>query len=195
MSKETIDVARSHTSFMNFKSNLMDKMSNPFNFNYIKAITSLSEYRAAAYWSQTQRLRPLIVITSLASLNGGFSRQLLREFTSRDQNELIFIEKEGGSIPDKSIAAMILKGHKRFPFKDISIEPVNKVEKAATQDKSLLTKISKQLVDEQPKNKKDRTLADTTAKSTSLILQRRQSIEEEVKETFRNKRLEKMYRK
>jgi predicted metal-dependent RNase len=90
---------------MNFKSNLIgEKMSNPFNFNYIKPMTSLSEYRAAAYCSHTQRLRPLVVITSLASLNGGFSRQLLREFTAREENELIFIEKEGGSIPDKSIA-------------------------------------------------------------------------------------------
>jgi hypothetical protein len=69
------------------------------------------------------------VITSLASLNGGFSRQLLREFTAREENELIFIEKEGGSVPDKSIASNILRGMKKFPFKDITIEPAQPKEK------------------------------------------------------------------
>jgi hypothetical protein len=41
----------------------------------------------------------------LASLDAGFARQLLREFTARDQNELIFVERQGGYVPSESIAA------------------------------------------------------------------------------------------
>ena len=52
MSKETIDVAKSHTSWMNFKDNsqFQDIEQNPFNFQYIKAITTLEEFRSMAYW-------------------------------------------------------------------------------------------------------------------------------------------------
>jgi hypothetical protein len=64
MSRETVDVARSHTSWMNFKTNSMEKYSNPFDFKNIRAITSTLEYNNAAYWPQTQRLKPLIVVTS-----------------------------------------------------------------------------------------------------------------------------------
>lgn len=45
MSKETLDVAKSHTSYMNFKDNNIyaDIDRNPFNFNFIKPILSLKE--------------------------------------------------------------------------------------------------------------------------------------------------------
>ena len=85
MSKETIDVAKSHTSWMNFKGNSQyeDIDKNPFNFKYVKSITSIEEFRKMAY-VDASRLKPLVIITSVASLNQGYSRQILREFTARD---------------------------------------------------------------------------------------------------------------
>ena len=75
MSRETIDVAKSHTSWMNFKDNreFKDILRNPFNFQYIKVITSVDEYRKIAY-KENGMLNPLILVTSLASLDQGFSR-------------------------------------------------------------------------------------------------------------------------
>ena len=95
MSKETIDVAKSHTSWMNFKDNsqFQDIEQNPFNFQYVKAITKYEEFRNMAYWPETNRLKPLIIITSMASMSQGYSRQILREFTARDQNEIVFTER------------------------------------------------------------------------------------------------------
>ena len=112
MSKETIDVAKSHTSWMNFKDNsqFQDIEQNPFNFQYIKAITKLEEYRNMAYWQETNRLKPLIIITSMASMNQGYSRQILREFTARDQNEIVFIERANGIITRESIAGKLFTG-------------------------------------------------------------------------------------
>ena len=47
MSKQTIDVAKSHVSWMNFQDSResLDIDRNPFNFQYIKAITTIEEYR------------------------------------------------------------------------------------------------------------------------------------------------------
>ena len=75
MSKETIDVAKSHTSWMNFKDNsqFQDIEQNPFNFRYVKAITKIEEFRQMAY-TESSRLKPLIIITSMASMNQGYSR-------------------------------------------------------------------------------------------------------------------------
>ena len=97
MSKETIDVAKSHTSWMNFKDNreFQDIERNPFNFQYVKAISTLEEYHQLAY-TETDRVKPIVVITSMASLSQGFSRQILRKFAARDQNEIIFIERSFG---------------------------------------------------------------------------------------------------
>ena len=93
MSKETIDVAKSHTSWMNFKDNSQNEFDkNPFNFQYVKSITSIEEFRKMAY-TDSSRLKPLVIITSVASLNQGYSKQILREFTARDQNEIVFVER------------------------------------------------------------------------------------------------------
>lgn len=83
---------------------------------------------------------------------------------------------------------------KKFPFKDITIEPAQPKEKqeAQAQDKNHISKIVKQLGDDTHKGKKAQL---ESAKTTTEQLKRRMSIENEVKETFRNKRLEKMYRK
>lgn len=46
----------------------LDIDRNPFNFQYIKAITTLEEYRQLAY-TDSDRIKPVIVITSMASMN------------------------------------------------------------------------------------------------------------------------------
>lgn len=123
MSKETIDVAKSHTSWMNFKDNsqFQDIEQNPFNFQYIKAITKLEEFRNMAYWPETNRLKPLIIITSMASMSQGYSRQILREFTARDQNEIVFIERQNGIITRDSIAGKLFLNMKQFMIDEISV--------------------------------------------------------------------------
>ena len=94
MSRETIDVAKSHTSWMNFKDNreFKDIMKNPFNFQYIKVVQTEEEYRKIAF-NESGLPNPVVVITSMASFDQGFSRQLLREFSMREQNRVIFIER------------------------------------------------------------------------------------------------------
>ena len=149
----------------------------------------MDEYREAAYWPASQRLRPLVVITSLASLNGGFARQLLREFSARDQNELIFVEKQGGYVPSESIAAQILDGYRSFPLTEISsIETKQEVP-------SIINAISALAPEPEKKNSVSKL---QIIQSESEANKRKLSIEEEMKEfkeTFRNRRLEKLYRK
>lgn len=113
MSVETLDVAKSHTSWMNFKDNsqFADISKVPFTFQHIKAISSLDEYHQLAY-AQGSRLRPLVVVTSLASLQHGFSHQILREFSARDTNEIIMIEKPCFS--ENTIAQKIFQNQRRF---------------------------------------------------------------------------------
>jgi len=117
MSKETIDVAKSHTSWMNFKDNreFQDIERNPFNFQYVKAISTLEEYRQLAY-TDSERVKPVVVITSMSSLSQGFSRQILRQFAARDQNEIIFIER---AFNKESVAANLFKNIKKFQMQEI----------------------------------------------------------------------------
>mmetsp|Transcript_16185 Transcript_16185/g.11401 ORF Transcript_16185/g.11401 Transcript_16185/m.11401 type:complete len:126 (-) Transcript_16185:203-580(-) len=114
MSKETLDVAKSHTSYMNFKDNNIysDIDKNPFNFNFIKPILSLKEL--AEYKGQ-----PKVIVTSMASLSQGYARRLIREFASKPKNEIIFIEKSG--MHHESIAAKLLKKQNRFILDDYTI--------------------------------------------------------------------------
>jgi hypothetical protein len=35
---------------MNLRYNSQEKYSNPFNFHYVRPITTVEEYREAAYW-------------------------------------------------------------------------------------------------------------------------------------------------
>ncbi len=113
MSIETLDVAKSHTSWMNFRDNTQfaDISKVPFTFNNIKAISTLDEYHQLAY-GQGSRLRPLVVVTSLASLQYGFSSQILREFAARDTNEIIMIEKPAKA--QQTVANKIFQNQKRF---------------------------------------------------------------------------------
>jgi hypothetical protein len=48
----------------------------------------------------------------MASLQYGFSNQILREFTARDLNEIIFVEKQRSA--GKNLAAKIFQNQTRF---------------------------------------------------------------------------------
>ena len=76
MAVETIDVAKSHTSYMDFKDNsqlFADIEKNPFNFQFVKPVNTLDEYHQLAYDRQTNKIKPLVVITSVPSMASGFS--------------------------------------------------------------------------------------------------------------------------
>ena len=53
MSRETLDVAKSHTSWMSLKDNAqfqdIQRGQSPFNFQFIKMISTLDEYHQYAY--------------------------------------------------------------------------------------------------------------------------------------------------
>ena len=74
----------------------------------MKAISTIEEYRQLAY-TDSDRLKPLVVLTSMSSLSQGFSRQILKEFAARDQNEIIFIER---AFTKDSISANLFKKQK-----------------------------------------------------------------------------------
>jgi hypothetical protein len=59
------------------------------------------------------------VVTSLSSLQYGFSHKILREFTARDTNEIIMIEK-----PNKvseSVAAKIFQNQKKLHLTETTL--------------------------------------------------------------------------
>ena len=60
---------------------------------------------------------------------------LLRQFSSRPQNEIVFIEKTAGLIPRDSIAAKILQNCKRFWIEEVSATVVE--ERPTTKVKNL----------------------------------------------------------
>ena len=76
----------------------------------MKAISTFEEYRQYAY-TDSDRLKPVVVITSMASLSQGFSRQILKDFAAREQNEICFIER---AFTKDSIAANLFKKLKVF---------------------------------------------------------------------------------
>ena len=112
LAAETLDVAKSHTSWMDFKDNSLfqDIAKVPFTFSFVKSISSLEEYHQNAYGSGS-RLKPLVVVTSMSSLQTGFSSQILREFAARDSNEIVLIEKP---LKGDSVAAKVFNNQKRF---------------------------------------------------------------------------------
>jgi predicted metal-dependent RNase len=57
----------------------------------VKTITKLEEYRERSI-NQDGQQRPLIILTSVASMNQGYARAILKEFANQDQNEIVFVE-------------------------------------------------------------------------------------------------------
>jgi Cft2 family RNA processing exonuclease len=87
MSGATLDVAKSHLNWMNFKGGLQDIDDNPFTFKHIKAINSLDELKR-----ETEDRKPRVIVTSSASLELGFGRKRLGAFVTKSTNMIIFTE-------------------------------------------------------------------------------------------------------
>ena len=81
-------------------------------------------------YTDSDRVKPIVVLTSMASMSQGFSRSVLREFAARDQNEIVFIER---SFTKDSIAANFFRKLKVFP-----IEEIRAIKPASTYDASSL---------------------------------------------------------
>ena len=55
----------------------------------------------------------------MSSLQQGFSSQILREFTARDLNEIIFVEKQ--SMTGSGPASKIFQNQKRFSIEETTV--------------------------------------------------------------------------
>ena len=88
MSKDTLDVARSHLNWMNFRGGMQDIDDNPFNFRYIKPITNYRDLLA-----ELDQKKQRVIVTSSASLEQGFAKRYLRDFSLDQNNMLIFTEQ------------------------------------------------------------------------------------------------------
>ena len=83
----------------------------------MKPISTLDEYRQLAYTDHTRTsVKPIVVVTSMASMSQGFSKSILREFAGKEQNEIVFIER---SFTKDSIAANFFKKLKVFPIEEV----------------------------------------------------------------------------
>lgn len=109
MSKDTLDVAKSHLSWLNFKGGFQDIDDNPFAFKHIKAINNMQDLKA-----EMDGRKPRVIVTSSASLDMGFSRKFLRDFVSKSTNMIIFTEQQ--QMSENCCAKKILKGEKSIHF-------------------------------------------------------------------------------
>lgn len=102
-------MAKSHTSWMNFKDNsqFQDIEQNPCNFSYVKTITKIEEYRERAI-NPDGTIKPLIILTSVSSMNQGYARSLIKDFAADKRNEVVFVEIQNSQVPKDSIAAKLL---------------------------------------------------------------------------------------
>jgi len=161
MSKETLDVAKSHTSWMNFKDNsqFQDIEQNPCNFSYVKTITKLEEYKERAF-NPDGTAKPLIILTSVSSMNQGYARALLKDFAAEKKNEIVFVEIQNAQVPKESVAAKLLQKLIYFVIDNIkATSVVEKPVKAINDPRTRKTETTKRKtpIDE---------LIETTAKLT-----------------------------
>ena len=105
MSIDTIDVAKSHLSWLNFKGGFQDIDDNPFAFKHIKAINNLADLKI-----EMEGRKPRVIITSSASLEIGFARKFLRDFVNKPTNMIIFTEQQ--LMSEHCCAKKILRGDK-----------------------------------------------------------------------------------
>ena len=105
MSRDTLDVAKSHLNWMNFKGSFQDIEDNPFAFKHIKPISSLQELT-----QELEARKPRVIVTSSASLELGFGRKHLKDFVSESTNMIIFTEQE--IMSERCLAQKILQGDK-----------------------------------------------------------------------------------
>jgi len=50
----------------------------------------------------------LIILTSVACMNQGYARALIKDFANNKQNEVVFVEIQNAQVPKDSIAAKLL---------------------------------------------------------------------------------------
>ena len=87
MSKETLDVAKSHLNWMNFKGRhyFQDIDDNPFSFKNIQVIKTFEELE-----EELKQQRPRVFLTSASTLDIGLVRKILRDFLSKTKNMIVF---------------------------------------------------------------------------------------------------------
>lgn len=88
MSRDTLDVAKSHLNWMNFKGrHHQDIDDNPFAFRCVKAISSITELQ-----KEMESGRPRVIVTSTSSMERGFSRYISREILTKPNCMIVFSE-------------------------------------------------------------------------------------------------------
>ncbi|CDW72718.1 cleavage and polyadenylation specificity factor subunit 2-like [Stylonychia lemnae] len=109
MSRDTLGVGRSHLGWMNFQDNkvFQDIDENPINFVYVAEIFSIGEYRQLED-------KPRVIVTSLASFEQGFSRQMLQDFSDHPKNEILFLQKSTPNLYRGSLGQRIISGEKEI---------------------------------------------------------------------------------
>jgi Cft2 family RNA processing exonuclease len=60
------------------------------NFSYIKELFTLEEYYQLIF----DKDAPRVFVTSMSSLELGFSRKMIKDFISKPKNELIFMQQQ-----------------------------------------------------------------------------------------------------
>ena len=88
MSKDTLDVAKSHLNWMNFKGAFQDNDYNPFAFKHIKIINNIAEFK-----QELESGKPRVVLTSSSSLDTGFGKKIVTDFLEMESNMVIFTEQ------------------------------------------------------------------------------------------------------
>lgn len=93
MSRDTLGVGRSHLGWMSFQDNkvFQDIDENPINFQYVKELFTLEEYKQLAMTTGDSD-SPRVIVTSMASFETGFSRKMLRNFITKPKNEILFLQ-------------------------------------------------------------------------------------------------------
>lgn len=105
MSKDTLDVAKSHLDWMNFKGSFQDMDDNPFAFKNVKCLSNMEELS-----TELENNKPRVIVTSSASFDLGFARKHLKDFAKFETNMIIFTEME--TLNSKCIAHKLLNGDK-----------------------------------------------------------------------------------
>jgi len=84
----------------------------------VKTITNLEQYKERSL-NPDGTLKPLIILTSVASMNQGYSRTIIKDFAADKRNEVVFVEIQNSQVPKDSIAARLLQKQQYFQMDEI----------------------------------------------------------------------------
>lgn len=84
----------------------------------MKTITNLEQYKERSL-NPDGTLKPLIILTSVASMNQGYSRTIIKDFAADKRNEVVFVEIQNSQVPKDSIAARLLQKQQYFQMDEI----------------------------------------------------------------------------